>query len=275
MSAIKTAVASAITIALLGAAEQASGQFLTPSAPESGFWVEAMHPNLKTTTVTAASSAWFVGGRLPISERFRVFADVPFAIARYDGSTAFGNETNSVLGNPLLGVEFVATNRVLLEVSTRLPITTADEESFADVVGLLADPHRSEAFLKDYVPVGVAATYEHEVVRSLSLRGRAASTAILYTGDDEESENSTLVDYGLFATYDSGGARLGGGVSGRWDATADDGRFSDNSVHQLGLTLDALMGGVRPGVAVRVPLDSTSRDMTRSTVGLYLQVPLR
>ena len=65
------------------------------------------------------------------------------------------------------------------------------------------------------------------------------------------------------------------GLTGRWHATADGGSFVDNSMHRAGVSADVRVGGVRPGVSLRVPLDEDMRAVVNSTVGLYLQVPVR
>lgn len=65
------------------------------------------------------------------------------------------------------------------------------------------------------------------------------------------------------------------GVAGRWAASVDEGSFSENSLHQLGLSADVLLKGVRPGISVRIPLDEEYRDLVKSSVGLYLQVSVR
>lgn len=88
-------------------------------------------------------------------------------------------------------------------------------------------------------------------------------------------ENATLLDYGLFGTYATGSAHLGLGFSGRYDASADEGSFSDNSLHYVGATVDAALRGVRPGVSLRIPVDSEYGELVGPTFGLYLQVPLR
>jgi hypothetical protein len=70
-------------------------------------------------------------------------------------------------------------------------------------------------------------------------------------------------------------ARFGVAVSGRWFASEEEGDFAENSLHQMGLTADLLVAGVRTGIALRVPLDEDWRKEYRMSFGLYLQVPLR
>jgi len=72
-----------------------------------------------------------------------------------------------------------------------------------------------------------------------------------------------------------GHARLGLGFYGRWAATEDVGGFQDNSVHHLALAGDYRLGNVRPGIAVRIPVDETYGDILNATLGVYVQVALR
>lgn len=263
---------------LLGGGTAAAQSILLPESPERGFWVEAAHPDIQTIEFTGATSVWFVSGRLPVAERVNVIADVPFTHARMQGASAelFGTESNQVLGNPLLGVEYLVSPAMRVEFSTRAPLTTADDESFADVVGALGDPHRSEAYMIDVVPLSASLEYRRALDGGLGLRVRGGPTMLFNTSDVAgQSESETMLDYGVLGSYATGPARVGLGVSGRWAATADAGSFSDNSLHQVGVSADMLLRGVRPGISLRVPLDEEYREVVKSSLGVYLQVPVR
>lgn len=284
MSITRTALAVALGAALWTASPAGAQTFHLPAAPEKGVWMEASYADLKPVEfggieVLEASfptTTWFLSGRVPINDRWRALVDVPFAHAR--ASFAGGpKQSSSVLGNPYLGVEYLTRGSLVVETGVRLPLTTADEESFADVVAFLADFQRGEAFLEDVVPVSGAVTYEHGFSNGMSLRGRTGVVGLFYTGEAEDVDNEALIDYGLLATYPAGHARFGLGLYGRWWATElfEDGGFSDNSVHHASLSADYQIGRVRPGVSVRMPLDSDYDDVVKTTVGLYVQVPIR
>jgi hypothetical protein len=260
--------------ALIAGPAAAQSSLVAP-APEQGIWLEASRPHFKDLEVTIPTSIWFLGGRMVLNEQFRLIADVPLAHAGFDGAGALGSETSTVIGNPYLGVEYVAIPRVSLELGLRAPLTTADETSMADAIGFLAEPQRGEAFIQDAVPISAAVTLDQPVADAASLRARVGFTSAFYTGDDDEETTSTFTDYGVFGNYAVGIARFGAGISGRWHTSADEGSFTDNSIHQLALTADAKVGRVRPGVSLRVPLDETHRNVMDYSVGLYLQVPLR
>jgi hypothetical protein len=275
MRLIRSYCASVLAAAALSAAEPAEAQsFLLPATPEKGVWIEAARADFKGFEAAFPSTTWFISGRLPVTPRLSATVDVPFSYARLDVAGA-DSETSSVFGNPYVGAEFAAVpDRLTLEAGLRLPLNTADSESFADVLAVLADPQRMEAFMDNTVPVTVAASLEHAVSNVLSLRGRAGIMSAFYTGDDAP-DTDVAVDYGAVGTYTAGPARVALGFSGRWFTTADEGGFGENSLHHVGLGADVKVGRVRPGVSVRIPLDGDYRDVLGSSIGVYLQVPLR
>lgn len=242
-----------------------------PATPEKGVWVEAAYADLEGLSQSFPSTLWFVSGRIPLTSEIRAVADVPFAHSRmsFEGGA---RESSSVLGNPYLGLEY-ARGALLVETGARMPLNTIDSESFADVIGLLGDIQRSEAFTDEVVPVSGAVAYEHGLPRGASVRGRAGIVGLFATGDEED--NDALIDYGVLGTYPVGPARLGLGFYGRWIATEDEGDFQDNSIHHLALSGDVQFRRVRPGISVRVPVDKAYDDILNSTIGLYLQLPLR
>ena len=277
-------VGGACVLALCGlslAAPLAGQEFLMPEAPRKGLGLEVSHPSFKQFDVTLPTSIWYASGQHPVTDRLTARVDLPLAFADFKGDAeSVGSST--VFGNPYVGVAFDARPALSLELGTRLPLTTADEESFADVVAFLADVQRGEAFVEDFVPVIGAAAYRMEPAPGWSVESRGRVSNLFYTGDDDDQDNVTFLDYGIFGSYSMAlnsrraqSARFGAGIMGRWDVSEDEGSFSENSLHQLGLTADLGMGRVRPGLSVRVPVDKDYRDVLKTSVGIYLQVPLR
>lgn len=273
-------IAMGFGMALLGLsfawAQPAAAQgYLMPDTPKKGFWVETMRPDVKLFDVTIPSTAWYVSGRYPLAERVWGVAEIPFAYGDLDVSGSSEMSGRGVFGNPYVGVELAATGQITLELGARAPLTSADDESFGDVVGMLADMMRFEAFAVDVVPVSAAASFRQTLSSGLNVGARAGVTSMFWTGDDDVGETTTFLDYGVFGHYPVNMARFGAGVAGRWDLTEDYGDFSDNSLHHLGLSADYMFRRVRPGLEVRIPLDKDYRDLISSSVGLYVQVPLR
>jgi len=268
----------AILVALASAQAVEAQSYLMPATPEKGFWLEATHPDVKIfddLDLTVASSAWFLSGRHPVAGRFHGVVEVPFAYGDVDVKGGSGLSGRTVLGNPYVGAKFALDERFTFEAGLRIPVTTADETSFGDVVGVFADVMRMEAFMMDVLPISVAANFRQTLPNGLALRFRGGVTPVIWTGDSDEGDTFTLLDYGAFVQYPVGRARLGGGVAGRWDVTEDDGDFSENSLHHLGVSADYAFGRFRPGINVRVPVDSNYRDVVSSSVGFYVQMALR
>jgi hypothetical protein len=281
MNTSKVGWASALVLCGVSLASPLAGQgFLMPETPPKGIGLEVSHPSFKEFDVTLPTSIWYASGQLPLMDRLRARVDIPLAFADFKGDDE-GIGSSTVLGNPYVGLAFDPVPALTLELGTRLPLTTADEESFADVVAFLADVQRGEAFVEDFVPVMASAAYRLSPAPGWTVEGRGGVSSLFYTGDFDE-DNVTFVDYGVFGSYSMGlnsqvaqDMRFGAGILGRWDASEDDGSFSENSLHQAGFTVDLGMRRVRPGLSLRIPLDKDYRDVLKSSVGLYLQVPLR
>jgi hypothetical protein len=267
---------SLLTLAILAAsltASDASAQSLLPEGPAKGLWMEGSRTSFWVFDQEVPTAVWFLGGRLPVSGRVSAVFDIPFSHARIDlmGSS----KSSSVAGNPYLGVEFRASPELVVSMSTRLPLTSADDESFADVLAILADPQRLEAFAMHAVPASVFAAYTGQLAPGLSLRAHGGTTRIFRTRKDLPDPD-TMLDYGLMTTYDWKSVRTGLGLSGRWNTTARDAsNQSDDSINYTALTLDLRVGSVRPGLSARVPMDSDHRNLAGASLGLYLQIPLR
>lgn len=250
----------------------ASGQSVwnDPLSPP-GAWLEMHRPVLAEELVggdglTAASSAWFLGGRFRISPALRLVAEVPFAHGEPGSAPIFGSGTSSI-GNPYVGLEIARDGALVwYELGARLPL--APEDNFGGVVGLLADPvDRMEAFGNDLVPVSVmvnyaAATPEGFVVR---FRGGGVTWFPIGGGDVEQ-----LLGYGGQAGYRNGSFRLLGGISGRALLTEDGGDFAERTLHHAGVTVGFPLGPVEPGFHVGVPLDDDLRDLYDVTWGISL-----
>jgi hypothetical protein len=270
------ASALALTVLALAAVPLNAQEILMPAGPEKGVWVEMSHPSFEDAgpQVTTASSLWYLGARYAVTPRFRAIVDVPFSYAKF--SDVPGTEGGSALGNPYLGAEFVAVPQLVFDLGARLPFHRHKEKADAAcLVAMMSDPMRAEAFAEDWVPVSGGMSYAQTAPSGIGVRARAGATGLFYTGSETGVDPELWVDYGAFGTYPVSIARFGLGVSGRWFASEEEGDFAENSLHQLGLTADVAVAGVRPGVALRLPLDEDWRREYRMSLGLYLQVPLR
>lgn len=267
---------AALAVMLGGWSPAVAQEYHLPATPTKGVWVEATYADLEGFDQSFPSTVWFVSGRLPLTSSVRLVADLPLAHSKMRIG-AGARETNTVLGNPFVGVEY-ARSSLVLGTGVRLPVNSIGEDTFADAVAFLSDFQRGEAFLDDVVPVTATATWVHALPVGVSLKAQAGVVGVFPRGgdDDEEDEDTeALVDYGLMGTVPMGQARFGLGLYGRWAATEDTGGFQDNSVHHVALSGDYRWGNVRPGVAVRIPIDDAYGEILNATVGVYVQVALR
>lgn len=95
----------------------------------------------------------------------------------------------------------------------------------------------------------------------MSLRARVGGTAFFYTGDEEDGDAEASIDYGAVGTVAPGMVRIALGFAGRWVTSTDEGGFSYNARHHIGLNADALVGGVRPGISLRLPIETEFREL--------------
>ncbi len=84
-----------------------------------------------------------------------------------------------------------------------------------------------------------------------------------------------LGDYGAQLYHVAGPLELSAQAGGVANLRGEDGNFGERSFHQLGLGGSYLLGAVRPGLVLRLPLDKDMTDVLDYVVGLTLQVPLR
>lgn len=248
---------------------------MLPPTPTRGLWLETSRTEFHDNSNLAATTV-FLGGRYPVAPGVTVRFDFPVARARTSLADLSGEFINgTALGNPYLGVEVSASDRLSLSVGGRLPLAEADdEEDLAGFVAMSADPLRAEAFWPDVVPVSTSLNFTEQLSSILSLRARAGGTGLFFQdrleedGDDFEA----TLDYGVGGTLTHGKGRFNAGLAGRLPITED----GEQATHQLGFSADVAVGGVRPGVSLRVPLDDHwVEESAGLSLGLYLQVPLR
>ncbi len=229
---------------------------------------------------TPATAAFFLSGRMPISESLVVTAELPFAHAgvRLSAYGGTGTESSTTLGNPYVGLEMAsAASPLVADVGVRLPLRKSrDSEASAAMVGFLSDIDRMEAFQEELLSIGGHIGLRTHQASGLYLQARGGPILWFNTAENRPAaETELFLDYVAQVGYDVGRYGVIGGLSGRTLVTEDEGGWSDNSIHQLGVSGSVAFGGVRPGIQLRVPLDSELDDMLRYVIGLNVTVQLR
>ncbi|PAP75215.1 hypothetical protein [Rubrivirga marina] len=230
------------------------------------------------------STALVLGARVPVGRRLTAVAELPVAYAAYDfpesvdvsGFYADGL-SDVALGNPYVGVQAGVRPDLSLDLGVRVPL--APNRDLNEVNGweggLRAAPERFEAYLPDTFAALLGVAYVPALNERLRLRLRAEPALLVPTTDQVVTTDPDLaLGYGAALDAAVGRATLSGGVLGRQILT--DGRydtfFDADAVAVLGASV--AVGGVRPSVAVRVPLYDAVLGQD-ATVALRLDVPIR
>lgn len=253
----------------------------TPAAAQS-IWLDREHrpsvlteidfPNFDGADSHFPTWVWFAATRLSIGETVSFVGELPYAHGKF-GDAPFEVSEGSI-GNPYLGVEIAPhPTGVRFELGARLPVAS-DTKEIPFIVGYFTDVEREEAFVPDQIPVRVGIHYHHapEADSHVAYDLRFVPSAWIKTSDDFLSESELFFGYGGMVRYEGEYARVGGGLTGRWNVTNDGASFGEASVHQLDLAADFLRGSVRPGVQVRLPLDDDLTNVLDSVIGVTVTI---
>jgi hypothetical protein len=213
--------------------------------------------------IRTASSALFLSGRFRAGETVTVVAELPMA---FGGERYYGG-ARTQLGKPYVGVELGRANApVWVEVGGHVPISV-DDNGGAALVGRFADFSRQSAFLEVLSLAGALNVGSPETSRA-RFRLRAGPEWLI----GPLGGSALLLNYGAQVAGDAGPVTASLFLNGSRIAT-ESGILGERSV-QLGTTVSCAVGGVRPGVVLRLPLDRDLRDYLDYVVGVTLEVPL-
>lgn len=279
------ALALAAIVSPLPGSLDAQSLWLEPGRSTS-VWLEVLRPetdegfaSLVELEPTFASSAAFLGGRLPLTSAIGLVAEVPMAYADVEDGELPDEISSTTLGNPYLGVELGAADAPLwFEVGVRAPLVS--DESLGTPLGLVTDfVNRGEAFLNDVVPVNAYANYLWRNGDGVAVRLRGGPSVWIPTEDfvdveegDFLSDPELLASYGAQLWYERPRYNLGAGLTGR-AALTDEGGFDERTAHQAAASANVVFGRFVPGVQFRVPLDDDA--FVDFMTGLQLAVRLK
>lgn len=211
---------------------------------------------------------WFAATRLPVSQTVSFVGELPYVHGDF-GTFASG----SAIGNPYLGIEIAPDpNGVRFDLGVRPPLME-DDDDIAFITGYFTDVDREEAFFPHTLPVRLGIHYYHgaNAGSHVAYDIRLVPALWIDTGD-ALSENEFFLGYGGMVRYEAENLRVGAGLTGRYNVTNEVGGFSDNSVHQFEIAGDFLKGSVRPGVQIKIPLDSDLSDFVNPAFGLSVMI---
>jgi hypothetical protein len=263
-----------VVLALLAA-------FAAPASAQS-IWLDREHrpsvlaevyfPQFDGGGTNFPTWTWFAAARLPVGNSSAFVFELPYAHG--DVGDAPFDESQGSIGNPYVGIEYRPhPTGLLLEAGLRAP-AASDTKELPFIVGYLTDVERQEAFVPNQLPVRFGLHYHHapgpDALVSWDLR--LVPSVWIQTSDEGPFDSELFFGYGGMVRYEGEQVRVGGGLTGRWNATSDGADFGEASEHQLDLAADFLGGSVRPGFQLKVPLDDGLTSVLDVTWGLSVTI---
>jgi hypothetical protein len=225
---------------------------------------EALHPLYEDDDLDITSAAYILSGRVPIGRSSALLFDLPFAHVNLDDDLNLEDDTESSIGNPLIGISLMSSNA---EVQLGGRPGLADDEDLALALIRPVDVMRSEAFDPDIGTVFARVRVKQPIDRGLVWGFDLGAT--VWLPEEDQNENEVFADYGLAVGHVGRSARLTLRFKGRALLTEDDLDFAERSTHQLGMYADFGSGPIRPGLAALIHLDEDYDPQT--AIGLSLK----
>ena len=278
----------ALLLGVTGAAGSLAAQEIwLGSGRRSAVSVEFLRPDLKMPGAdqSFASAAIFATGRFAIGKRTTLVVELPYAFGRvtygyYLGPGGAISGWRSTLGNPYVGIEGGRDGDSFIgELGVRAPLFS-DNSLSPLLVGTFADLEREDAFLSKVVTVSAFANLRASTPGGFVFRVRGgpllwvptAQYVLTSPGGPNSGATELWFAYAVQAGYQSRSATILGGVGGRAILTED---VSNRFIDQLVLAASYRVGGLRPGVSVRLPIDAGRDQIVGSTIGVSLSVDFR
>lgn len=236
--------------------------------------LEILKPEYDRGDQSFLTSAIFLSARAPVTRNIIFIGELPFSYINWDIPQGADLGSQQTFGNPYFGLE-IDLRRVPLffELGVRAPLTADPEKENGEATknGYFTDfIDRAEAFAPNAFPISGFVNLIIESNTGFSLRLRAGPAIWIPTGDRDESE--TFILYSAQAWWDFGSVHVGGGLSGRYISSQNDGTFGERSTHQLGFGLDLSLGIFSPGFQIRIPLDKEYKDILNIVFGISLGI---
>jgi hypothetical protein len=269
----------------LGAALLATVAFLAPSAAEgqditrdwarsADISLEVGRPFFDGGGFTSLSGFAYLSGIVGSGET-RFLFEIPFARGGVDGFDG----SSSILGSPFIGVATRLSGEEGSGASgalgIRIPVPESFEfgdDDFASLIGGLGDADRFEAFLTKTATLSGTLRLESSVAPTVTLVGQFDADALVYVGDTDGDRVEVFTGWGGLARFEGTGVFGSVGVTGRFLLTEDgDDRIWHQAQGRIGLDL----GGARPWVSARIPVQGGFLDGVDGVFGAGVAIPLR
>jgi hypothetical protein len=274
ISLLKTPIYCAI-IVLLAFSSLGAQSIWQDYTSREGLTIEFLKPNYEEEEdFSFLTSVTFLSGRFPIARNIIFSGELPFSYVNWDIPQGPDLGAEQTFGNPYFGIQLNLRQAPLfIELGARVPLAADIEGENGDATlngGLTEFVDRAEAFATDAVPITGFINYIFSTRTGFSLRLRGGPAFWIASGDREESETFLLYSAQIF--YETGTIRFGGGFSGRYITTLEDADFGERSMHQLTFGLDIILGMLKPGVYIRIPLDEEYKEVIKTVFGISLGI---
>lgn len=243
---------------MLLAATPAAAQNLTPEPfTDREVGIEFLRPMFEDDDLDALSFATYFYTRIPIGS-VHLLADLPFVRMSADGLSSTG------LGNLMVGLSGTRGKGTMYG-TVRFP--TASDDEPANLLAILGDIQRVEAWLPDVTTLSVGAILRDNRPSGHGFHFLLGAAFLL----PDEGENEVVLDYGAQWVYRPSALGLTVGLQGRAGVTGD-GDFGERTLHDLRLRVDYTSGQLRPAIGLAVPFDEDVREVLNAVLRLGLQV---
>ena len=233
-----------------------------------GVSLALLRPSFDGGGTSALTTINEVGVRWPIGSLVLV-GDLPFVNAKIDGVSSGA----LVIGNPFLGIATDPAVKFIGEFGMRLPVTSIStvERGFTAFVGLIGDFMDAEAYAEDVLTIRGTVGYRHRSPSNYGLRVAFRPTYLVPVGN-ATGDGELFLDYGIQGGYESERASFGIVFNGRGLVTQSGGSIGERTVHEMGVGGSMTFGQFRPGVIMRIPVDSDLSQSLNYSVGVRLEV---
>jgi hypothetical protein len=259
-----------LALALVAAPVVAQSAWLDQEPGE--FSVEVLRPSLEGPGGLAATSlATFATASVRVGEGVALVVELPISRLLPDFP---GTDAVTALGNPYVGVRSIsASDRGWrFGVGGRVPI--ADDRLDAEQARWFggSNTDRLEAFAGELGCLDIRGRYVLPLGGSAYVSARLGAVLDLPLRGDVDPEAFAL--YGARGWVQSGGVRMGTGVSGRMWVTQDVAFGQWRALHDVGLWVDYDFGRLRPGIRFQMPVGDRPPWGVNSVVGITAQYAL-
>lgn len=205
----------------------------------------------------------YLNAQYPLSGSLALIAEVPFALANYDGESEFA------LGNIGIGLNYFRPgSKFKGELYVGIPTASEKEAGFFGVFSDLTE--RISAYNTTSMPIRLMGNFLNYPEKGFIYRIRYGFELAVATDEDQDTE--LLFGLSALAGYAFSGGMVQGGLSTISIISESDLEFSERVIESFVLNGEFNVGSFRPGVVLRIPIDKDFREIVDLGIGLSLAV---